>query len=314
MYYWLDLGRLAAARVPTREPGFLENPRTPKALTASAARLRLWSTAPLAAKATAAAAAAASASAASSAAASSSADDASLPAAVEEPGARLAEVHVAGTVGPTELMSALRGPAAEARVLRVHSLLHHLPFLAAAEEGGRASAHRPGGGRPGGKATTSAVDFVDLPSGKATLAQAAAAAAMSADLRAWMSHAELTALTKGFWCTACPITRRGAVVHEHNRSVVRELEAFCKTEARAKLGLGPPMQSCCSRGGACHTCRPWEKQVVRNASRLPWAMQVWLPAFAKLELPPRQRGDRPGGAWPVCTHPLCTGSDRQRFP
>lgn len=128
-----------------------------------------------------------------------------------------------------------------------------------------------------------------------------------------MSHSELSTLTHGFWCTACPITRRGAVVHEHNRSVIRELETFCKTEARAKLNLGPPMRSCCSQRGACHICRRWEKQPVSNASLLSWPMRMWVPTYAALELPSRQRGDQ-SGIWPICSHPLCTGADRQKFP
>ena len=46
------------------------------------------------------------------------------------------------------------------------------------------------------------------------------------------------------WCTPCPITRRGAVVGELNRSARRDLEHFCRVEARARLGwqvkLPPP--------------------------------------------------------------------------
>ena len=94
-------------QVNTREPSFLENPRTPRALTRSVARLRLWSSAALARAATAAAKAAATA----------------MP---PPP----VEVHLASTVGPAELLDALQ-QARHARVLRVHQLLHHLPFLAA---------------------------------------------------------------------------------------------------------------------------------------------------------------------------------------
>ena len=119
------------------------------------------------------------------------------------------------------------------------------------------------------------------------------------------SRSELNAVTRGFWCTACPITRKGAVVHEHNKSVVRELEGFCKQEARAKLGDGVS-RACCSQHGACHACQPWERRAVRNESALPWALRTWVPVLARLETLPTQ--ERP------CAHPFCTGSDRKAFP
>jgi len=121
----------------------------------------------------------------------------------------------------------------------------------------------------------------------------------------WPNRRDLNEVTRGFWCTACPITRRGAVVHELNKSVVHELEGFCKSEARGKLGRGP-MRSCCSAGGACHMCQPWETKITKNESELSWALQLWLPTFAKLEMLHSQ--EKP------CAHPFCTGTDRKRFP
>ena len=88
------------------------------------------------------------------------------------------------------------------------------------------------------------------------------------------------------------------------RSVSRELEAFCKTEARAKLGLGGPMRSCCNPHGTCRVCKPYERRAV-NASKLTWPQSSWVPTLAALEL------SEPA---PICAHPFCTGTDRKRFP
>ena len=120
-------------------------------------------------------------------------------------------------------------------------------------------------------------------------------------------------LTRGFWCTACPVTRRGAVIHELNRSSLHMLEAFCKTEARGRLGLGPPMRSCCPHGQRlpCHQCAPWERGTV-NETDLPWYTRSWIPTYARLEISKSAMGE--DGRWPTCTHPLCTGADRKSFP
>jgi len=128
-----------------------------------------------------------------------------------------------------------------------------------------------------------------------------------------MKHLE--SITSGFWCSACPVTRRGAVIHEINKSSVRELETFCKTEARGRLGLGPPMRSCCPHGQRlpCHECGKGERRTIMEGS-LPWTTRAWIPIFAKLELTPREAKESKEGRWPVCTHPLCTGADRARYP
>jgi len=120
-----------------------------------------------------------------------------------------------------------------------------------------------------------------------------------------LDSSELSAITKGFWCTTCPITRRGAVIQQHNRSVVRQLEQFCKTEARGLLGQGPPMRSCCGRSSACHKCEKFERRTVSNASQLPWPTSEWIALYAKLDLPAPS---------PICEHPFCTGADRKHFP
>ena len=50
---------------------------------------------------------------------------------------------------------------------------------------------------------------------------------------------EVTALSSGFWCTECVITRRGGVIQEINRSSVRELERYCRVEARGTAEPAP---------------------------------------------------------------------------
>ena len=114
------------------------------------------------------------------------------------------------------------------------------------------------------------------------------------------------------WCTPCPITRRGAVISEVNRSVLRELEHFCRTEARGRLGYpGYRQHSCCSQHGRCHTCSPGERGTT-NESLLPWHVKTWISRWARLQDPPEYRGAYEAG-W-RCRHPLCTGSDRTRYP
>jgi hypothetical protein len=236
LYYWLDVARLAELALPTREPGFLDNPRTPAAVSRSVARVRFCAKAPCAA------------------------ERADAPAGAERP---RDAVHVPGGAPAAELLEALR-PTAAARVLRVHQLqLLTLPGPKGRDD--RASSPVAGG----------------------------------------VSRAELSRVTHGFWCTACPITRKGAVIHQHNRSVVEALETFCKTEARARLGEGQA-RSCCRQNGPCHACAPWERKLNTDESKLPWTVRSWVPTLAKLELPP--------GPPPVCTHPFCTGADRKRFP
>eukprot|EP00966_Prymnesium_polylepis_P203934 4724630-Prymnesium_polylepis.1 len=54
-------------------------------------------------------------------------------------------------------------------------------------------------------------------------------------------------MVRGFWCTACVITRRGGIVTSVNRSDVVELEQLCRLEARGALGLPGGRQSCCNK-------------------------------------------------------------------
>lgn len=235
MYYWIDHARLKALPVPTREPSFLDNPRTPDAIKTSVTKLRLC--APKA-----------------PCSPSSSAGESGVA------GERT--VHVTHSPTPAELVAALRGAPSRAAVVRVQ----HVQWLGSVENDEASS-----------------------------------------------FSSSLTAATRGFWCTACPVTRRGAVISEINTSEVREMETFCKTEARGRLGMGPKMASCCPHGQRlpCHTCSPWERRSV-NESDLRWPFDHWIPLLAKLDLP--RAGAGAGGMWPVCKHPLCTGADRKRFP
>ena len=108
MYYWLDLGLLSKHAVPTREPSFLENIRTPRAVTSSVARLRLCPRAPCASKDKDDAAGAAAGSAAGSRRLGS----------VRAP--LLAEAHVPGAASPDEIRRAasMRRRASPARRMR----------------------------------------------------------------------------------------------------------------------------------------------------------------------------------------------------
>lgn len=47
-------------------------------------------------------------------------------------------------------------------------------------------------------------------------------------------------LTSKDWCNGCPITRRGAMINTLNRSVVHELEQFCRTEVGQSSSHFPP--------------------------------------------------------------------------
>ena len=117
-------------------------------------------------------------------------------------------------------------------------------------------------------------------------------------------------LTDNAWCTGCPITRKGAVVNDLNFSARRDVEHFCRAEARGLLGLRPTM-TCCSAGSAgCHTCHPGERRTKDNAT-LSWSVRRWLPVWAGLSYPPDY--PPPERPW-ECRHPLCTGEDRARFP
>ena len=76
------------------------------------------------------------------------------------------------------------------------------------------------------------------------------------------------------------------------------------------------MRSCCPHGQRlpCHVCQPSERRTV-NVTQLKWPMATWVALYASLELSKAAKGvERDGEGWPVCTHPLCTGADRKRFP
>lgn len=271
MYYWLDLTKLKQLPVATREPGFLENERTPSRIKASRLRVRLCQKG------------AACGGAAASGKGASAAD-------VPEGSGEAAAMYLSGSASVGELVAAVRTNrnAASARVLRVQ----HLQWLTLHDSALRSDPAAPLG-----------------PSLGPSLGPAARAAAAAR----FPSRASLEQLTRGFWCTACPVTRRGAVIHELNRSSLHMLETFCKTEARGRLGLGPPMRSCCPHGQRlpCHQCAPWERGTV-NETDLPWYTRSWIPTYARLEISKSAMGE--DGRWPTCTHPLCTGADRKSFP
>ena len=278
MYYWLDLRLLTQLPVATREPSFLDNPRTPSSLKSSVGRIKLCARSPCGEGE----AAGGDGGGGSGEGSSSSGNGGG---GFGGGGGDGSIVHVAGTASPSELLAALRAnPQVErARVLRVQ----HMQWLSLSDTALRSGGDH--GGDPGFRPLTSA----RLPS-RQTLEQ----------------------LTKGFWCSACPVTRRGAVIHELNRSSLHMLETFCKTEARGRLGLGPPMRSCCPHGQRlpCHQCQPNERGTI-NETHLPWTTRAWIPLYARLELPKSAMGASMGaGSWPVCTHPLCTGADRKNFP
>ena len=121
---------------------------------------------------------------------------------------------------------------------------------------------------------------------------------------------ELRELSGNAWCTGCPITRKGAVVNDLNRSAAHDVEHFCRAEARGLLGLRPTMTCCSPSSAGCHTCHPGERKTKTNAT-LSWSVRRWLPVWAGLSYPPEY--PPPERPW-KCRHPLCTGENRARFP
>ena len=128
-------------------------------------------------------------------------------------------------------------------------------------------------------------------------------------------------IASGFWCTACVTTRRGGVLQEINASAARELEKFCRVEARGALGYPESRQSCCGlvngkgHPQGCPLCerhgdsgkkKPW------NASRLSWHVAQWLPVWANLPEPDGESVEEQR-RW-RCLHPLCTGADPVKYP
>jgi len=108
-------------------------------------------------------------------------------------------------------------------------------------------------------------------------------------------------LTSKVWCNGCPITRQGAMINRLNRSVVHELEQFCRTEARAKLDLGGSI-TCCSQTSACRACTtPVHKAKVWKEAELSWSTQSWISEWARLTTPKRIPEK-----W-TCSSPLCAG-------
>ncbi len=112
------------------------------------------------------------------------------------------------------------------------------------------------------------------------------------------------------------ITRRGGVIQEVNRTTVRELEKYCRVEARGLLGYPSSRQTCCQKiksAHGCPICAPGQR-ATRNESLLPFHMRQYLPAWAKMPEPPLpQLAATKDRDW-RCLHPLCTGHEPDRWP
>jgi len=132
----------------------------------------------------------------------------------------------------------------------------------------------------------------------------------------------VSAISSGFWCTACVITRRGGIIQDNNASTVRELEEFCKAEARGALGLPGEWETCCDVAGkvggyaqGCPRCARGARKP-RDARSLPWSVRRFLPVWANLSSKPRAAASGVSGPSQRsrCLHPLCTGTDPIRYP
>ena len=348
-YYWFNYNLAAELRLQLREHSFFSNPRTPPVLPGQRALLHVCAaTTSLTSAATdasgrhdgaqhacehltrglRASGAAAMAPAAKVAAASAAASAAKAAAAAAVKAAKApASAVVPARVSASRLASVF-GSLSGARVVHVPDLAKLSLLL----ESGRDAASGSGGRDSGG---SSAHDRGELSSDRRLLGGSHASAAALAGSHASMLKLpmsrgalggglqEVSQLSTGFWCTACVTTRRGGVVHELNRSTVRELERFCRVEARGALGRPGARETCCGVSKAdqrdptrapghprgCPVCAPSERRRW-NESRLSWHVRQWLPLWADMQEP---RNSTRELSW-RCLHPLCTGSDPARFP
>jgi hypothetical protein len=60
----------------------------------------------------------------------------------------------------------------------------------------------------------------------------------------------------------------------------------------------------------CARCRPGERAPL-NVSELKWPAKSWLNTWASLKDPAEY--EAVGDKW-QCSHPLCSGKDREHFP
>ena len=246
LYYWLNERALAELELPTREPSFLHNPRTPAALKEDVGTIRFDSAADVPRRGRAGGG--------------------------RRLGAAGEIVHPGATTLPA-LLDAL-APIAHKRVLHVR----HLGALSLAGAKLRLPV-RPRFYSPSARAPT-----------------------------------PLHMVTGTVWCAACAITRKVARLDQLNRSVGRELEQSCRTEARGSFGAPGAITTCCHKGAnprLCSECTPKERKPPLNASELPAAAQTWLPLWSRLSSPPDFA--RAGSQW-RCRHPTCTGADPVNFP
>lgn len=118
------------------------------------------------------------------------------------------------------------------------------------------------------------------------------------------------------WCNPCPITRKAASLDlltppkAADESGRRELEQFCRAEARGALGLSEHRTCCMPDARGCERCRPGEKALL-NISELRWPVEGWLTTWAALKYPAEYEAVK--DKW-QCSHPFCSGKDREHFP
>ena len=271
LYYWFASELAEKRGLNFREPNFLSNPRVSARISASVATARICQPRP-------GSAGTSGAHGSCGGGGGSVLGQRAVADAVDTAGDT--EIALLANTTKRQLLRRLR--VVEAQVLKVNHIGLLASALAGSREAGAASARRAHEALPW---------------------RPDAARAVGADN-------DLRELTANAWCTGCPITRRGAVVNDLNRSVVRDVEHFCRAEARGLLGLRST-QTCCSSGSAgCRICQPGERKTLANKT-LSWNVERWLPVWAGLSYPADY--PPPEQHW-ECRHPLCTGKDRQRFP
>jgi len=116
-------------------------------------------------------------------------------------------------------------------------------------------------------------------------------------------------LGRGHWCNPCPITRKAAGV-QVGTGPRRQLEQFCRAEARGAIGTSPHRTCCAPDERGCRRCGEGEKAPL-NPKALAWPVSDWLRGWASLQYPAEFEAVKE--TW-QCSHPYCTGRDRKAFP
>ena len=309
-YYWLNHELARTLRIPLRESTFLENPRTPQRVKASRATLHFC---PEDSRATANAAGSGGRSGGSGGGGSGSGSQpcdalAARPQGSSSTGRAKHATRPAVTLddAATEWDGSAVVMPAHTSVARLSSVLSSLASVRVLHIADLAALSLEGAARVGPLVSDRRLDRRHT-------------AGLGGGLH------EVSPLSAGFWCNPCVITRRGGVIQEVNRSVVRELEKNCRVEARGNLGYPGSRQTCCAKiktADGCPFCRPGQRPT-RNASTLSVHMAQYLPVWANLQ-EPRELGrldalgraasnSEPEANW-RCLHPLCTAADPDRFP